>query len=89
MDKAQCEHLLNALSDYLDGESASPELCAEIERHLAECADCRVVVDTLRKTIALYRSLPQPGLPEAARLRLYRALDLEEFFTAKRSSTVE
>lgn len=79
MDKAQCEHLLSELSAYLDGEDASPELCAEIERHLAECADCRIVVDTLRKTIGLYRSLPRPDLPEAARLRLYRTLNLEAF----------
>ncbi len=79
MDKAQCERLLEALSDYLDGESASSELCAEIERQLAECADCRVVADTLRKVIALYRSLPQPSFPAAARLRLYQALGLEAF----------
>ncbi len=84
MDKVQCERLLEALSDYLDGENASPELCAEIERQLAECTDCRIVVDTLRKIIALYRSLPQPGFPEAARLRLYRALDLEAFLADKR-----
>lgn len=83
MDKAECERLLTALSDHLDGESASPEMCAEIERRLAESADCRAVVDTLRKTIALYRSLPQPAFPAAARLRLYQALGLEAFLADK------
>lgn len=75
MSPHKCEHLLGELSDYLDGE-ASAEFCAEIERHLADCEDCRIVVDTLRKTVLLYHDLPQPGLPPDARERLYKALDL-------------
>lgn len=75
MSPHECRHLLGGLSEYLDGE-ASSELCAEIERHLADCEDCRVVVDTLRKTVLLYRDLPQPGLPAGARERLFKALDL-------------
>jgi len=78
MDRENCRHLLGKLSDYLDGQ-ASAEMCAEIERHLADCTDCRVVVDTLRKTVLLYRNLPQPDLPPQARERLYAALDLTEF----------
>jgi anti-sigma factor RsiW len=79
---AKCPHLLENLSDYLDG-AASADLCAEIERHLESCADCSVVVDTLRKTIMLYHELPQPELPTEARLRLYKSLDLSEFLTSK------
>ncbi len=82
MATAQCQHLLENMSAYLDGE-ASAELCAEIERHLSGCGDCRVVVDTLRKTISLYRELPQPELPTEARLRLYKSLDLSEFLSTK------
>jgi len=82
MNTAKCSHLLDSLSDYLDG-AASAELCAEIESHLAGCTDCRVVVDTLRKTVALYHELPQPELPSEARLRLYKSLDLSEFLTPK------
>lgn len=82
MATAQCQRLLEDMSDYLDG-AASAELCAEIERHLASCDDCRVVVDTLRKTITLYHELPQPELPADARLRLYKSLDLTEFLNPK------
>lgn len=78
MDREQCQHLLDGLSEYLDGE-ASAELCAEIERHLAGCAECRVMVDTLRKTVVLYRELPRPDFSAEARQRLFRALELEEF----------
>ena len=83
MAESKCQHeLLDNISEYLDGE-ASADLCAEIERHLAGCDDCRVVVDTLRKTITLYQALPQPELPPEARLRLYKSLDLSEFLPAK------
>ncbi|MFO7632750.1 MAG: zf-HC2 domain-containing protein [Caldilinea sp.] len=70
-----CKHLLADLSDYLDGEAAA-EVCAEIERHLADCADCRAVVDTLRKTVYLYRTLPQPSFSDEARAHLITALSL-------------
>lgn len=78
MDNDTCRHMLGDLSAYLDGE-ASDELCAEIERHMAGCEDCRIVVDTLRKTVLLYRDLPQPQLSDEARKRLYRALDLDPY----------
>ncbi len=80
MNERNCQHLLGELSDFLDGE-ASSEVCAEIERHLRTCEDCRVVVDTLRKTVTLYRELPQPVLPAVARRRLYKTLDLDEFLS--------
>ena len=73
-----CHHLLGDLSDYVEGE-ASAAICAEIERHLADCDNCRVVVDTLRQTVKLYHDLPQPVYSAEARARLYRSLDLEVF----------
>jgi anti-sigma factor RsiW len=72
-----CRELLDDLNAYLDGELEA-KLCAEIEAHLAECDNCRVVVDTLRGTILLYRQLGQApaDLPADAEQRLYRRLDL-------------
>jgi anti-sigma factor (TIGR02949 family) len=78
MTETSCRDLLDGLSDYLDGE-ASGELCAEIERHLAGCDNCRIVVDTLRKTVTLYHRLPQPLMPAQARERLYKRLDLASY----------
>ena len=75
-DKDNCQELLGDLSDYLDGE-AGATACAEIERHLASCDDCRIVVDTLRKTVYLYRELPGPALPGAVRERLYKRFKLQ------------
>lgn len=82
MPHAHCHDLLNELSDYLDGKVPA-ELRAEIEHHLAECENCRAVVDTLRKTVQLYQTAPQPGLPAGARERLYRTLKLEDYLAPK------
>ena len=77
-EPGECGHLLGELSLYLDG-AASAAICAEIENHMRDCEDCRVTVDTMAKTVYLYRSLPQPQMPEGLRRRLYKKLDLVEF----------
>lgn len=48
-----CQEVLDQLADYLDSETRE-ELSRAIEKHLSHCRDCRVEVDTLRKTILLY-----------------------------------
>jgi predicted anti-sigma-YlaC factor YlaD len=79
IDHEVCHSLLDSLSDYVDG-ALGEQLCAEIERHLEECEDCRVVVDSLRKTIYLYHATAEPAnVPEDVKERLYQRLDLEDF----------
>ena len=78
MTHQDCRELLGDLSAFLDGE-ASAEICAEIRRHMADCRKCRVVVDTLRKTVTLFHTVPQPEMPEKTRERLYKVLDLSDF----------
>ena len=76
MTKHNCPELLGDLSDYLDG-NLPRTLCDEIEQHMATCEDCRVVVDTLRQTVELYQTLPQPDLPAHLRERLYKTFNLD------------
>ncbi len=78
MEKENCKSLLASLSDYVDGV-AQEELCREIERHLSECENCRVVVDTLKKTISLYHAVSDTELPAEVRERLFVRLNLEDF----------
>lgn len=76
---ASCRELLGSLSDFIDGVLEA-ELCAKIESHLAECNNCRIVVDSLRKTITLYQNVSQePDLPAEVRLRLFKRLDLDDY----------
>jgi anti-sigma factor RsiW len=71
-----CSETFTILSEYIDGE-LDECLCAEIERHMAECGNCRIMVDTLRKTIVLYRDLGHEDVPEDAKDRLYAVLHLD------------
>ncbi|MGB9673379.1 MAG: anti-sigma factor family protein [Anaerolineales bacterium] len=76
--KSSCHELISSLSDFIDGE-LEKELCEKIESHLAECQNCRIVVDTLRKTITLYQQTSiDTDLPTEVRSRLFKRLDLED-----------
>jgi anti-sigma factor RsiW len=58
-----CEELLGSLSAYIDGD-LPPELCQELERHLAGCDNCRVVLNTTKRTIDLVHApLEKPTCP--------------------------
>lgn len=68
-----CRGLIQEISAYLDGE-LGPELLADIEIHLERCKDCRLIVDTTRKTIEIYYSAQPVPLPTDVRERLHQAL---------------
>ncbi|MCS7011872.1 MAG: zf-HC2 domain-containing protein [Anaerolineales bacterium] len=78
--QVRCQDLLASLSDYVDGV-LDEALCREIEAHMAACPNCRVVVDTLRKTIYLYHQMSkEPAtLPSVVQERLYRMLHLDDY----------
>lgn len=74
-----CRHLLGSLSEYVDGNLAG-NLCEELERHLASCENCRIVVDTLRKTVYLvHTNKEEPECPADVLERLYHSLDLDAY----------
>jgi len=74
-DHVNCQELLGQLSDYVDGELEAA-LCSELEAHLTDCPDCRIMVDTVRKTITLYHTQAADSLPSDVQDRLYRVLEL-------------
>ncbi len=78
-EHSHCQELLSSLSDYVDGELGA-ELCSQLERHLRECQRCKVVVDTLKKTVELYQDTSdEVDLPDDVRQRLYLRLELQDF----------
>ncbi len=77
-----CRKLLTSLSEYIDG-SLDQALCAEIERHMANCENCHIVINTLRKTVELYQAASEAqDVPSDVRRRLFHRLDLEEYLEA-------
>lgn len=78
-EHAHCHDLLSNLSEYVDGD-LQVELCQEIERHLLGCQKCRVVVDTLKKTVELYQDTGDNApIPDDVRQRLFVRLELKDF----------
>lgn len=73
-----CDQVKSLLSEILD-EQIADELIAEIKGHLADCPSCHVEVDTLQKTIRIYRAAtpPCPTLGEEAKQRLHAVLSYE------------
>lgn len=81
---SNCEALLGSLSEYIDGD-LSPELCQELEKHLAGCDNCRVVLNTTLRTIDLVHApVEKPDLPDDVRERLFKRLDLDDYLSEKR-----
>jgi anti-sigma factor RsiW len=72
--------MLSSLSDYVDG-TLSDELCREIDRHLADCQDCTIMVDTLRKTVSIVHQCAEQEAeaPAEVRARLYKSLNLDDY----------
>lgn len=50
-----CPDVLDLFSRYLEDE-ISPEVCEDMERHLAACSRCRGACDSLKRTLALCRT---------------------------------
>ena len=68
-----CEELLKALNEYVDGE-VDPAICEGFAEHLAGCNPCQVVVDNIRQTITLYKAGEVYPLPEGFCDRLHKTL---------------
>jgi hypothetical protein len=68
-----CEQLIRYLSDYIN-QDLDEDLAAEAREHLATCKNCKIVLDTTRQTIRLYRQTGRQTLPAGRRGELFRRL---------------
>jgi len=70
-----CLEVIRELSNYID-EDVKPELRADIQAHLSNCAHCTAIYDGLRNTITLMgdgRSFELPsGFSQGLRDKLRR-----------------
>jgi len=78
-----CQDLLGSLSEYIDGELPA-ELCKELEKHLEGCNNCRIVLNTTRRTIDLVQVPAEDNpLPDEVRARLFKRLNLDDYLIPK------
>jgi predicted anti-sigma-YlaC factor YlaD len=68
-----CKGVIYELSSYLEGD-LDVTVLTDLEIHLKRCEDCRLIVDTTRKTIEIYCKAEPVPLPEDVRVRLHETL---------------
>ncbi len=83
--KPVCSDVFRYICENLDENLDSPE-CREIRKHIKDCPDCVAYLDSLKKTVKLYRICPDPVLPARVRRQLYATLDLPAPARKKRTS---
>jgi anti-sigma factor RsiW len=69
----KCDEIYLYICDSLDEDLTSPH-CREVKKHLAKCPGCKAYLTSLKTTIALYRSAPEPHVPSAAHKELFTTL---------------
>jgi len=83
LHEVKCSNLLGDLSEYIDGH-LQQEMCAQIEEHMKTCENCRIVVNTLKKTVELYEKCSETSeLPEEVRERLFAKLELKDYVKSR------
>jgi hypothetical protein len=75
-NNVHCHDVLGHICEELDTKLTSAK-CLALKRHLEKCPNCSAYLDSLRKTITLYSSRPNPQLPGKARDDLFAVLKLE------------
>ncbi len=68
-----CSKYIQNIADFIDGE-IDETLCADIEKHLKECNNCRLMVDTLKQTVVLCRDGKKEKLPPELEAKLNNVL---------------
>ena len=68
-----CKEFLALLDDLID-DTVTPEMRAELQKHLGRCSHCEVIFNTTKKTIEIYRSHEIYDLPAGLQERLHAAI---------------
>ncbi len=71
----KCKSVYKHICENLDFDINSPE-CRAIKKHLTSCPDCSAYLDSLKKTILLYKHEPGPRMPLSAHRRLVKVIDV-------------
>jgi predicted anti-sigma-YlaC factor YlaD len=70
-----CRTVARHIQDQLDADLRSPD-CQEIRNHLRRCPNCTAYLDSMKKTVLLYKRYPDPRIPAITREKLFATLKL-------------
>ena len=68
-----CKHFVAELNDYLD-DAMDAVMRATFDQHVLVCRRCRILSETTRKTVALYKGLLPHQVPLALESRVMAAI---------------
>ena len=71
----KCKEAYFRICDNLDADPDSAK-CRQVLRHLETCPDCAALLDSVKKTVALYRSTPTPRIPSATHRKLIKTINI-------------
>ena len=70
------KHDFTQLCDAL-GEDLDAPICRELADHVEECPECRIILDTVKQVVYLYREVvSEENVPEDVNRRLFKILNL-------------
>lgn len=73
--KEKCRPFIERLCETL-GEDITSPICRELKEHLDQCPECSLQIDTVRRTVEIYRSVPPTRVPGDVEKRLLAKLQL-------------
>ena len=68
-----CQGVIREISNYIDGD-LDLAVKQELERHLEDCGECKMVVDQTRLTVNVFCDSKAVELPGEVKSRLHEAL---------------
>ncbi len=68
-----CKKTYRYVCENLDANLNSPT-CIEIKKHLDHCTNCTAYLETLKKTVLLYKNQQSPALLKSTRKNLIRSI---------------
>jgi RNA polymerase sigma-70 factor (ECF subfamily) len=68
-----CPDVLTLLSQKLE-DDVSPDLCAQMEKHVEGCPHCKGLCDSLKRSLAVCRSFSSPTIPHHVQESLRQAV---------------
>lgn len=70
----KCQEIFEKISDYIDRD-LDPGICDEIENHIRDCEPCVAFLNTLKKTVELFRGgIPDKEIPQPVSSNLMQFL---------------
>ena len=76
VNKLRCNEVAKYVCENLD-EHLNSRKCRAIKKHLQTCPKCTKQLDSLKKTVFLYRNCPTPSLSKQDHEKLMAVLSLK------------